>query len=120
MSFSPAVAVAFQSQRHTKDVVLAEKLVISDDSNQSESGASLPASPTNAQHPAARQPAAPAAPMLFLLNLGIDRSNGAILLADQPATSIGPPLPIVLPASSGQGLQISAQHMWRDRQVFTA
>ncbi|PHT57699.1 AP-2 complex subunit beta [Capsicum baccatum] len=159
-----------------KDVVLAEKPVISDDSNQldpslldellsniatlssvyhkppeafitrvkttqktedeeyadageqgysdspagvAESGASPPASTANAQHPAARQPATPAAPALpDLLDLGMDNSNSAIVSADQPAAPAGPPLPVVLPASSGQGLQISAQLVRRDGQVF--
>ncbi|XP_016566639.1 beta-adaptin-like protein B isoform X1 [Capsicum annuum] len=159
-----------------KDVVLAEKPVISDDSNQldpslldellsniatlssvyhkppeafitrvkttqktedeeyadageqgysdspagvAESGVSPPASTAIAQHPAARQPATPAAPALpDLLDLGMDNSNSAIVSADQPAAPAGPPLPVVLPASSGQGLQISAQLVRRDGQVF--
>ncbi|KAM3396761.1 beta-adaptin-like protein B isoform X2 [Capsicum galapagoense] len=159
-----------------KDVVLAEKPVISDDSNQldpslldellsniatlssvyhkppeafitrvkttqktedeeyadageqgysdspagvAEGVASPPASTAIAQHPAARQPATPAAPALpDLLDLGMDNSNSAIVSADQPAAPAGPPLPVVLPASSGQGLQISAQLVRRDGQVF--
>ncbi|KAL0408173.1 UNVERIFIED_CONTAM: Beta-adaptin-like protein C [Sesamum radiatum] len=131
-----------------KDVVLAEKPVISDDSNQlepslldellaniatlssvyhkppdafvtrvktvsrteeedypdaSEGGysespahtanidASSPATTSNAQSAAARQPAAAPAP---------------------------PPLPVLLPAPTGQGLQISAQLIRRDGQIF--
>ncbi|XP_009591222.1 beta-adaptin-like protein B [Nicotiana tabacum] len=160
-----------------KDVVLAEKPVISDDSNQldpslldellsniatlssvyhkppeafvtrvkttqrteeeeytdageqglsdsparvAESGASPPATAAHAQHPAARQPAAPAAPAALpdLLDLGMDNSNSAIVSVDQPATPAGPPLPVIVPASTGQGLQISAQLIRRDGQVF--
>ncbi|XP_015085087.1 beta-adaptin-like protein C [Solanum pennellii] len=157
-----------------KDVVLAEKPVISDDSNQldpslldellsniatlssvyhkppeafvtrvkttqkteeedypeageqsysdsparvADSGASPPASSANPQHPASRQPAAPAA-LPDLLDLGMDNSSSAIVSVDQPASPAGPPLPVVLPASSGQGLQISAQLIRRDGQVF--
>ncbi|PHT75704.1 hypothetical protein T459_19226 [Capsicum annuum] len=73
-----------------------------------ENGVSPPASTSNVQHPAARQPSAPTFPALFLLDLGIDNSNNAIVSVDQDTTSVGPSLPIVLPASSGQGFQISA------------
>lgn len=128
-----------------KDVVLAEKPVISDDSNQhdpslldellsniatlssvyhkppeafvtrvkttqkteeedysdageqsysdsparvAESGVSPPASTANPQHPAARQPAAPAA-LPDLLDLGMENSNSAIVSVDEPATPAG-------------------------------
>ncbi|PHT34410.1 hypothetical protein CQW23_26210 [Capsicum baccatum] len=61
-----------------------------------ESGASPPASTANAWHPTAR----------------------AIVLADQPTTPTDPPLPVILPVSSVQGLQINAQLVRRDGQVF--
>ncbi|KAF3662395.1 Beta-adaptin-like protein B [Capsicum annuum] len=78
-----------------------------------------PASTANARHPATRQPATPAA-LAFpdLLNLRLDNSNCAIVSTDQHATPADPPLPAVLLASSGQGLQISAQLVQRDGQVF--
>ncbi|CAI9772685.1 unnamed protein product [Fraxinus pennsylvanica] len=163
-----------------KDVVLAEKPVISDDSNQLDSslldellaniatlssvyhkppdafvtrvktiqrteeeefpdgseggysespshaaGASPPPTESSAQYAAATQPAAapavPAAPAPVpdLLDLmGMDNNNNAIVSVDQPATPSGPPLPVVLPASTGQGLQISAQLVRRDGQIF--
>ncbi|XP_051129368.1 beta-adaptin-like protein C [Andrographis paniculata] len=160
-----------------KDVVLAEKPVISDDSNQleptlldellaniatlssvyhkppdtfvtrvktiqrteeeeypdgsetgySESpshvapGASSPATTSNPQSATARQPAAaPApAPVPDLLDLmGMDGNNSAIVPTDQPPTPASPPLPILLPAHTGQGLQISAQLVSKDGQVF--
>ncbi|KAL2238245.1 beta-adaptin-like protein B [Sesamum indicum] len=160
-----------------KDVVLAEKPVISDDSNQldpslldellaniatlssvyhkppdvfitrvktlqrteeeyypdgeggnSESpyhatntAASSPATTSNAQHPAGKQPAAaPAAPAPVpdLLDLGMDNNNSAIVSVDQPASPAGPPLPVLLPGSTGQGLQISAQLIRKDGQIF--
>ncbi|KAH0933476.1 hypothetical protein HID58_010593 [Brassica napus] len=71
--------------------------------------------------PAGRQPApAPAvpAPVPDLLGdlMGLD--NAAIVPVDEPTTSSGPPLPIVVPASTGQGLQISAQLTRRIGQVF--
>ncbi|PHU14180.1 hypothetical protein BC332_15385 [Capsicum chinense] len=70
-----------------------------------DSGVSPPASTANAQHPMTRQPSVPAAP---------DNSNSATVSADQPATPANLLLPIALPASSGQGLQISAQLVRRD------
>ncbi|XP_022929129.1 beta-adaptin-like protein B isoform X2 [Cucurbita moschata] len=48
--------------------------------------------------------------------IGLD--NSAIVPFDQPAASADPPLPILLPASAGQGLQISAQLTRLDGQVF--
>ncbi|KAG1359685.1 beta-adaptin-like protein C [Cocos nucifera] len=165
-----------------KDVVLAEKPVISDDSNQldpslldellaniatlssvyhkppdafvsrakaaprpdddeypdggetaySESpshavdGAPAPSSPSTAPSASTRQPvpvpapapSLPAAPTPDLLGdlIGLDN---AIVPVDQPATPpSGPPLPVLLPSSTGQGLQISAQLMQRDGQIF--
>ncbi|KAI3468708.1 hypothetical protein Pfo_025371 [Paulownia fortunei] len=162
-----------------KDVVLAEKPVISDDSNQldhslidellaniatlssvyhkppdafttrvktmqrteeeyypdgseggysespvhaADTGVSPPATTSNAQYPAGRQPAAaPAAPAPVpdLLDLmGMNNDNTAIVSANQPASPAGPPLPVLLSASTGQGLQISAQLIRRDGQIF--
>ncbi|XP_020230079.1 beta-adaptin-like protein C [Cajanus cajan] len=160
-----------------KDVVLAEKPVITDDSNQlepslldellaniatlssvyhkppdafvtrvhssaqrtededypegSESGfPESPANPANglASPPTARQSAstsatgAPAtppsvAPVPDLLGDLMNMDN-SIVPVDQPATPTGPPLPILLPASTGQGLQISAQLTRQDGQIF--
>nr|VDC91472.1 unnamed protein product [Brassica oleracea] len=48
--------------------------------------------------------------------MGLD--NAAIVHVDEPTASSGPPLPIVMPASTGQGLQISAQLTPRVGQVF--
>ncbi|RZB77823.1 Beta-adaptin-like protein C isoform B [Glycine soja] len=159
-----------------KDVVLAEKPVITDDSNQlepslldellaniatlssvyhkppdafvtrvhsaqrtededyaegSETGFSeSPANPANgpASPPTARQSAPtsaigapatppPVAPVPDLLGdlMGMDNS---IVPIDQPATPTGPPLPILLPAATGLGLQISAQLTRQDGQIF--
>ncbi|XAR70270.1 hypothetical protein NMG60_11027065 [Bertholletia excelsa] len=161
-----------------KDVVLAEKPVISDDSNQldpslldellaniatlssvyhkppdtfvtrvktlqkteeddypdsseagyessapvAESVASPQATSSNASHAVPRQPAAAPspAPVPDLLGdlIGLDsndNSNNAIVSVDEPT---GPPLPILLPASTGQGLQISAQLVRKDGQIF--
>ncbi|XP_059638489.1 beta-adaptin-like protein B [Cornus florida] len=92
-----------------------------------DSGASPPA--TSSPYAAARQPApapvAPAAPAPVpdLLGdlIGLDNSNNennAIVSSDQPAAPVGPPLPILLPASTGQGFQISAQLIRRDGQIF--
>ncbi|OIW11125.1 hypothetical protein TanjilG_22932 [Lupinus angustifolius] len=161
-----------------KDVVLAEKPVITDDSNQlepslldellaniatlssvyhkppeafvtrvlssaqrteeedyaegSETGYSeSSANPANgvASPPAARQSALasataapatppPVAPVPDLLGDLIGMDNNSIVPLDQPATPTGPPLPILVPASTGQGLQISAQVVRRDGQIF--
>ncbi|CAL0311384.1 unnamed protein product [Lupinus luteus] len=161
-----------------KDVVLAEKPVITDDSNQlepslldellaniatlssvyhkppeafvtrvlssaqrteeedypegSETGYSeSSANPTNgiASPPATRQSAlasataAPATPPSVvpvpdLLGDLIGMDNNSIVPLDQPVTPTGPPLPILVPASTGQGLQISAQVVRRDGQIF--
>ncbi|KAL3498881.1 hypothetical protein ACH5RR_041613 [Cinchona calisaya] len=162
-----------------KDVVLAEKPVISDDSNQldpslldellaniatlssvyhkppeafltrikttqrteeddyadgsetgysespahaADSSASPPATSSSAQYAASQPvaaPAAPAAPALVpdLLDIGLNNS-GAIVSVDQPTTPASPPLPVLLPAATGQGLQISAQLIRRDGQIF--
>ncbi|MBA0794926.1 hypothetical protein Gohar_019209, partial [Gossypium harknessii] len=91
-------------------------------SNAANGGASPPSS-SSVPHAAARQPApAPAAPapaaVPDLLSDLIGLDNNQIVPADQPATSSGPPLPILLPAGSGQGLQISAQLVRQDGQIF--
>ncbi|XP_028758852.1 beta-adaptin-like protein B [Neltuma alba] len=157
-----------------KDVVLAEKPVITDDSNQldsslldellaniatlssvyhkppdafvtrvvssaqrtededypegSEAGSSEshpadgPVSPSTARQapasaaPVAASPAAAPVPDLLGDLMGMD--NNSIVPLDQPVTPTGPPLPVLLPASTGQGLQISAQLTRRDGQVF--
>ncbi|KAF8013390.1 hypothetical protein BT93_I1286 [Corymbia citriodora subsp. variegata] len=69
---------------------------------------------------AARQadPAPAPAPVPDLLGdlMGLD--NNAIVPVDQPSEPAGPPLPVLLPASTGQGLQISAQLIRRDGQIF--
>ncbi|EPS65048.1 hypothetical protein M569_09731, partial [Genlisea aurea] len=160
-----------------KDVVLAEKPVISDDSNQLEpslldellaniatlssvyhkppetfvtrvrtvqkteeeeypdgsegyaessahvtdAGSSPPATTSNSQSSGGRPPAvAPAAPALVpdLLDLmGLD-NNTALVPTNQPPIPDEPPLPVLLPASSGQGLQISAQLIRKDGQII--
>ncbi|XP_072984267.1 beta-adaptin-like protein C [Typha latifolia] len=60
---------------------------------------------------------APASPVPDLLGdlIGLDNS---IVPVDQPMTPSGPPLPVLLPSSTGQGLQISAQLVRRDGQIF--
>ncbi|KAL9242808.1 hypothetical protein vseg_016772 [Gypsophila vaccaria] len=81
-----------------------------------DSAASPPQSSASKQpNPAAAPPAA-AVPDLLGDLIGLDNSN-SLVPVDQPAPS-GPPLPVVLPASKGQGLQISAQLIRRDGQVF--
>ncbi|CAH2078178.1 unnamed protein product [Thlaspi arvense] len=67
------------------------------------------------------QPAPAAAasdPVPDLLGDLMGSDNAAIVPVDEPTTPSGRPLPIVLPASSGQGLQISAQLTRQDGQVF--
>ncbi|XP_030454004.1 beta-adaptin-like protein C [Syzygium oleosum] len=71
--------------------------------------------------PAATREADPApapAPVPDLLGDLIGLDNNAIVPADQPSEPAGPPLPVLLPASTGQGLQISAQLIRRDGQIF--
>ncbi|KAH9326126.1 hypothetical protein KI387_006304, partial [Taxus chinensis] len=162
-----------------KDVVLAEKPVISDDSNQLDpslldellaniatlasvyhkppdafvsrvkptiqrpeddeefpngldSGPSEPSAPatefnstsasasSNVPHvPAQVVPpaASSAAPVPDLLSdlLGLDN---ALVPVDQPVAASGHPLPVLLSASAGQGLEISGQVLRRDGQIF--
>uniref|UniRef100_A0A7N0VFT3 Beta-adaptin-like protein n=1 Tax=Kalanchoe fedtschenkoi TaxID=63787 RepID=A0A7N0VFT3_KALFE len=77
------------------------------------------ASPTQTIPGTAPAPPAQAAPAPDLLGdlIGLDN---AIVPVDQPAVveQAGPPLPILLPAATGQGLQISAQLIRRDGQIF--
>ncbi|XP_022760479.1 beta-adaptin-like protein B isoform X2 [Durio zibethinus] len=97
-------------------------------SNAAYGGASPPTSSSGVPYSAAMQPApvpasaptapAPAAPVPDLLGDLIGLDNNAIVPADQPATPSGPPLPILLPASTGQGLQISAELARQDGQIF--
>ncbi|PKA60685.1 Beta-adaptin-like protein C [Apostasia shenzhenica] len=88
-----------------KDVVLAEKPVISDDSNNLDSSLldellSNIATLSSVYH----KP-----PEAF-----VSRAKSASAKPDDDE----PPLPILLPSSTGQGLQISAQLVRRDGQVF--
>ncbi|GLT78209.1 hypothetical protein SLA2020_497500 [Shorea laevis] len=72
----------------------------------------------------ARQPAvapaspAPASPVPDLLGDLIGLDNSSIVPVDQPSTPSGPPLPVLLPAATGQGLQISAELTRWDGQIF--
>lgn len=81
-----------------------------------DSAASPPSSSVSRQP--APAPVAAASPVPDLLGdlIGLDNSN-SLVPVDQPAPA-GPPLPVVLPVSKGQGLQISAQLIRRDGQVF--
>ncbi|GER30335.1 AP-2 complex subunit beta [Striga asiatica] len=148
-----------------KDVVLAEKPVITDDSNQldaslldellaniatlssvyhkppeafvtrvktvqkteeeeypdgedgysetpANAGATSSPASSNTVQPATAPSPAPVPDLLDLM--GMDGNNSALVPTDQPATLAGPPLPILLPANTGQGLQISAQMVTLD------
>ncbi|EOA15455.1 hypothetical protein CARUB_v10004102mg [Capsella rubella] len=64
-----------------------------------------------------KQVAAPA-PVPDLLGDLMGSDNAAIVPVDDPTAPSGRPLPVVLPASKGQGLQISAQLTRQDGQVF--
>ncbi|KAL5747527.1 hypothetical protein ACOSP7_024531 [Xanthoceras sorbifolium] len=96
-------------------------------SQVADGAASPPTSSSSAPYTPARQPAPPAAaaaaaavpqvPDLLGDLIGLDNS-GAIVPADQSAASSSPPLPVLLPASTGQGLQISAQLTRQDGQIF--
>ncbi|GER47948.1 AP-2 complex subunit beta-1 [Striga asiatica] len=82
-------------------------------------GASSPAVTSAVQPSAGRQPApAPAAVPDLLDLMGMDGNISALVPTEQPATPAGPPLPVLLPAHTGQGLQISAQLVRRDGQMF--
>ncbi|GMI96232.1 hypothetical protein like AT4G23460 [Hibiscus trionum] len=88
------------------------------DSPSHAAGASPPASSSSVPYAAARQPAPAPAPVPDLLGDLIGPDNNAIVPADQLAAPSSPPLPILLPASTGQGLQISAQLARQDGQIF--
>lgn len=82
-------------------------------------GAASPSSSSGSRHPATSPPVAAApAPVPDLLGdlIGLDNSN-SLVPVDQPAPA-GPPLPVLLPAAKGQGLQISAELTRSDGQVF--
>lgn len=81
-------------------------------------GSASPASSSGSRQPVAAPPVAAPAPVPDLLGdlIGLDNSN-SLVPVDQPALA-GPPLPMLLPAAKGQGLQISAQLTRRDGQVF--
>ncbi|KAG5406953.1 hypothetical protein IGI04_013072 [Brassica rapa subsp. trilocularis] len=141
-----------------KDVVLAEKPVITDDSNQLEPSlldellanistlssvyhkppeafvtrlkptvqktededyveggeTEISGNPVDGAAPVAAAPA----PVPDLLGDLMGTDDAAIVPVDDYTTLSGPPLHVVLPASSGQGLQISAQLTRQDGQVF--
>ncbi|GAB2273890.1 hypothetical protein Dimus_008662 [Dionaea muscipula] len=84
-----------------------------------DSGASPPSSSGNVPTaPKQAPPATAAPPVPDLLGdlIGLENSN-TLVPVDQPL-STGPPLPVVLPASTGQGLQISAQLVRKDGQIY--
>ncbi|KAK2664120.1 hypothetical protein Ddye_002694 [Dipteronia dyeriana] len=93
-------------------------------SQVADGAASPPTSSSSSPYMATRQSAPPAAapapapqvPDLLGDLMGLDNS-GAIVPADQPAAP-SPPLPVLLPASTGQGLQISGQLTRQDGQIF--
>ncbi|XP_057513753.1 beta-adaptin-like protein B [Actinidia eriantha] len=90
-------------------------------SHPADSAASPPDTSSNAPHAAARQPVAAPVPDLLGDLIGLDNDNtgsNAIASTDQPAVPTGPPLPVLLPASNGQGLQISARLVRRESQIF--
>lgn len=83
-------------------------------------GAPASASTSTVSHTSPKQPVASpvaAAPVPDLLGdlMGLDN---ALVPTDEPSTPSGPPLPVLLPASAGQGLQISGQLLRRDGQIF--
>ncbi|KAI3410219.1 Beta-adaptin-like protein [Psidium guajava] len=83
-------------------------------------GVTSPQASSSSVPAAARQadPAPAPAPVPDLLGDLIGLDNSAIVPVDQPSEPAGPPLPVVLPGSTGQGLQISAQLIRRDGQIF--
>ncbi|XP_052210154.1 beta-adaptin-like protein B [Diospyros lotus] len=89
-----------------------------------DSGTSPTATSSSAPQAVARQPApaAPApAPVPDLLGdlIGIDNdTNSSAIVSVESSVPAGPPLPVLLSASAGQGLQISAQLVRRDGQIF--
>lgn len=62
-------------------------------------------------------PTSPPASVPDLLGdfIGLDNT---LVPVEQPTAPSGPPLPVLLPTSTGQGLQISAQLVRRDGQIF--
>ncbi|URD75990.1 hypothetical protein MUK42_08753 [Musa troglodytarum] len=87
-------------------------------------GAAAPSSQATVSHAQQQAPAttavsAPAPPVPDLLGdlMGLDN---AIVPVDQPTTPSEASLPVLLPSSTGQGLQISAQLIRRDGQIFYA
>ncbi|KAL5552026.1 hypothetical protein UlMin_002202 [Ulmus minor] len=95
----------------------------SESSAQVADGATSPPTSSSSVYAAARQPTpapapAPAAPVPDLLGDLIGLDNSAIVPVDEPVTPAGPPLPVLVPASAGHGLQISAQLTRRDGQIF--
>ncbi|XP_010433903.1 PREDICTED: beta-adaptin-like protein C [Camelina sativa] len=64
------------------------------------------------------KPAVAPAPVPDLLGDLMGSDDAAIVPVDEPTAPLGRPLPVVLPASKGQGLQISAQLTRQDGQVF--
>ncbi|KAJ3691718.1 hypothetical protein LUZ61_020882 [Rhynchospora tenuis] len=83
-------------------------------------GSPTTATAASTSQPASQAPQGPtaAAPLPDLLGdlMGVD--NNAAVPADEPATPSAPPLPVVLPSSTGQGLQISAQLVRHEGQIF--
>ncbi|XP_021725471.1 beta-adaptin-like protein C [Chenopodium quinoa] len=79
-------------------------------------GATSPTSSSGSRQPAAAPPVADPVPDLLGDLIGLDNSN-SLVPVDQPVPA-GPPLPVLLPAAKGQGLQISAELTRRDGQVF--
>ncbi|KAK8445897.1 hypothetical protein SEVIR_9G404300v4 [Setaria viridis] len=68
------------------------------------------------KQPGAGSPPAPAAmPDLLGDLMGMDN---AIVPVDEAAAPSSPPLPVLLPSTTGQGLQISAQLTRRDGQIY--
>lgn len=103
-----------------------EEYLEGQNSGQSESSAPIPEStPTpgvaNVPRPSTgsvQNVPPPTAPVPDLLGdlMGLDN---ALVPVSQPTTvASGPPLPVILSASAGQGLQISGQLIRRDGQVF--
>ncbi|XP_047341061.1 beta-adaptin-like protein C [Impatiens glandulifera] len=76
---------------------------------------------SNAQYGSTKSPAPAPVPDLLGDLIGLDNNSNnanAIVSVDQPTEPSGPPLPVLLPASTGQGLQISAQLVRRDGEIF--
>ncbi|KAH7280229.1 hypothetical protein KP509_37G056900 [Ceratopteris richardii] len=101
-----------------------EEYLEGQDSGQNESSAPIPDSvvasvPANANRAASAAPVQPAAapPMPDLMS---DLISLDLVPVSEPtaAAPSGPPLPVIFPASAGQGLQISGRLIRRDGQVF--